>query len=101
MRLIGNLSPTKVSAEMILKVGLAQILIKQVMVDNLWVLAKEEILVFLLHLCRRVELPLLSLAELRIGSIVLILIHNCPINILEVLEMLDTLIMKKESTQLM
>jgi hypothetical protein len=36
---------------------------------------------------------------LKIGSIVQILIHNCQINILEVWEMLDTLITKKESTQ--
>jgi hypothetical protein len=63
MRLIGNLSMMMEIVETILKVGLALILIKQAMVDNLSVLAREETLVFLLHLCRRVELLPLSPAE--------------------------------------
>jgi hypothetical protein len=84
MRSIGNHSMTKESAEMIQKVGLVLILIPQAIADNQSILAKEEIYLFLLHLYRRVELQLLNPVELKIGSIVQILIHNCQINILEV-----------------
>ena len=75
---------TKESAEMIQKVGLAQILITLAIADRRSILAKEGIFLFLLHLCRRVELQRLNQAELKIGSIVQTLIHNCQINILEV-----------------
>ena len=84
MKSIGNHSTTKESAETIHKVGLALILITQVTADRRSIPAKEGICLFLLHLCRRVELQRLNQAELRIGSIVQTLIHNCQINILEV-----------------
>ena len=75
---------TKESAEMIQKVGLAPILITPATAGRRSILAKEGICLFLLHLCRRVELQRLNQAELKIGSIVQTRIHNCQINILEV-----------------
>ena len=100
MKSIGNPSMMKESAETIQKVASAPILITPATAGRRSILAKEGISLFLLHLCRRVELQRLNQVELRIGSIVRTLIHNCQINILEVSEMLGTLITKKESIPL-